>query len=259
MPEILASDLRDALRDRFRAAFGERLHQLILYGSYARGEATPRSDVDLLVVLDGEVGRDEREQAYALMHEFFETYDVDVSPLVTARDRFETYNQPLYRNVRAEGELLVPEGSPEADAALKQHTYSINRSPRGMKEVTEDALDRARESLDTAQLLLEAGKVHSSISAAYYAMLYAARAALNEAGEAPKSHKGVQHQLREVYVVDGPLDAKYHSLLCDAEDKRLEADYEVMPSFTEEDAEEWSRRAEDFVDTIEAMLLEDSP
>ena len=36
-----------------------------------------------------------------------------------------------------------------------------------------------------------------AVSGAYYAMLYAARAALNEAGKAPKSHQGVQHQLWE--------------------------------------------------------------
>ena len=87
-------------------------------------------------------------------------------------------------------------------------------------------------------------------------LLYAARAALNEAGEAPKSHKGVQHQLRETYVQDGPLDAHYHSLLSQAEDDRLDADYELSPSFTADKAEQWIARVEDFVDTVEAMLLD---
>ena len=50
----LTINLRAALRDRFRDAFGERLHRLILYGSYARGDATPQSDIDVLVVLTGD-------------------------------------------------------------------------------------------------------------------------------------------------------------------------------------------------------------
>jgi uncharacterized protein (UPF0332 family) len=89
-------------------------------------------------------------------------------------------------------------------------------------------------------------------------MLYAARAALNEAGKAPKSHKGVQHELRETYVETGRLDARYHSMLSQAEGDRLDADYELSPSFTEDDAEEWIAKAEDFVDTLEALLLDDA-
>ncbi|HIC95909.1 TPA: nucleotidyltransferase domain-containing protein [Candidatus Bipolaricaulota bacterium] len=34
-------------------AFGERLMAVVVYGRHARGTATPRSDVDLLVVVRG--------------------------------------------------------------------------------------------------------------------------------------------------------------------------------------------------------------
>ena len=233
MPETLASDLRDALRDRFRAAFGDRLHRLVLYGSHARGDATPQSDIDVLVVLED--GRDRSD-----------------------RERFDTYNQPLYRNVREEGELLVPPNDPDAELALQRHTYPPNISPRGMKQAAEDALNRARKNLDGARRDLDAGDYNRSISGSYYTMLYAARAALNEAGEAPKSHSGARHQLRETYVQDGPLDAHYHGLLSQAEDDRLDAEYELSPSFTAEKAEQWIARAEDFVETIEAILLDAS-
>ena len=37
---------------RLREEFGPRCHQLILYGSHARGEGTQDSDIDVLVVLD---------------------------------------------------------------------------------------------------------------------------------------------------------------------------------------------------------------
>lgn len=256
MPTLTA-DLRDVLRERFRGAFGDRLDRLILYGSYARGEAKPLSDVDVLVVLDDEADRADTERAYEVMHDLREEYGKHVSPLVTSRGRFDTYNQPLFRNVRDEGELLVPRDAPDATTALRHHTYPSDIGPRGMKQPTEDGLDRARQSLNSARVVLEeADDPNSAISSAYYAMLHAARAALNEVGKAPKSHQGVQHQLRETYVQDGPLDAHYYSLLSQAEDDRLEADYEQTPSFTHDDAEQWIARAEDFVDTIEAMLLD---
>jgi len=255
MPTLTA-DLQEALRARFREAFGERLHRLILYGSHARGEATEESDIDVLVVLHDIPDRSDRERAHEVMHVMREEYGAHVSPLVTSQERFDTYNQPLYRNVRKEGELLVPHDAPEATLALRHHTYPPDIGPRGMKQATEDALNRAQNNLDGAHRDFEAGDYNRAVSGSYYAMLYAARAALNEAGEAPKSHKGVQHQLRETYVQDGPLDAYYHSLLSQAEDDRLDADYELSPSFTADKAEQWIARIEDFVDTVEAMLLD---
>lgn len=38
-------------RDELESVFGDRFRQLILFGSYARGEARPESDVDVLLVL----------------------------------------------------------------------------------------------------------------------------------------------------------------------------------------------------------------
>ena len=37
---------------RLRSTYGNRLRGVYLFGSYARGEADPESDVDILVVLD---------------------------------------------------------------------------------------------------------------------------------------------------------------------------------------------------------------
>ena len=50
----IESLLRD-LRTRLEALYGDRLHAVVLYGSYARGEESPESDVDVMVVLEDEV------------------------------------------------------------------------------------------------------------------------------------------------------------------------------------------------------------
>ena len=42
----------DAYVRLLRAHFGGRLERVVLFGSYARAEATPDSDVDVLVVID---------------------------------------------------------------------------------------------------------------------------------------------------------------------------------------------------------------
>lgn len=228
----------------------------IAYSSHARGDAAEDSDIDVLVVLNEAPDQSDREQAREMMHALREKYGAHVQPLVASRNRFNTYNQLLYRNVREEGDLLVPSNDPDAELALHQHTYPPNTSPRGTKGPTEDALDRAQRTLDRAHRNLEAGDLNAAVSASHDAMLYAARAALNEAEKAPTSHSGVQHQLRETYVQDGPLDPYSHSLLSQAEDDRPEADYELSPSFSADDAEQWIARAEDVVDAVEAMLLD---
>jgi uncharacterized protein len=43
------------LRRRLEALYGERLVRLSLYGSQARGDSSPGSDIDVLVVLKGPV------------------------------------------------------------------------------------------------------------------------------------------------------------------------------------------------------------
>lgn len=61
LPTSLPPDLKDLLGslDRgLRGLYGEeRYGGLVLYGSYARGEAHEGSDVDLILLLDGEVNK----------------------------------------------------------------------------------------------------------------------------------------------------------------------------------------------------------
>lgn len=69
-----------------RQRFGERLRELVLFGSRARSEAHEDSDVDLLVVIDDLDDGEGREIAHAA-GDILTEYDVLVSPLTLSSER----------------------------------------------------------------------------------------------------------------------------------------------------------------------------
>src|SRR5262249_12346854 len=57
IPSSLRGPL-DAYAERLRRVFGDRLREVRLFGSYARGEANEDCDVDVLVLVDGLTDRE---------------------------------------------------------------------------------------------------------------------------------------------------------------------------------------------------------
>ncbi len=92
------------LRRRFEALYGPRLMHLMLYGSQARGDAEPGSDIDVLVVLEGPVqpGEEIRRVGDITAGISLEN-NVVISCAFISVERFEREESPLMINVRREG------------------------------------------------------------------------------------------------------------------------------------------------------------
>lgn len=107
LPDHLPPPVRAALveaRARLADLYGDRLARVVLYGSYARGDARPDSDVDLLVVLEGEVEPyTEIKRTGGLALDLLLAYDVDVSMQPFSRRDAADLDRPLMSNVDAEG------------------------------------------------------------------------------------------------------------------------------------------------------------
>ncbi len=84
--------------------YGKRLKDVILYGSWARNEATEDSDIDLLIILEGciQPGR-EIDRMIDIITDLNLKYMVLISVYPVSEEDYRTLKSPLLMNVRKEG------------------------------------------------------------------------------------------------------------------------------------------------------------
>ena len=89
---------------------GQKLDKVILYGSYARGDFRPDSDIDIMILVkmsDEEI-RLVKNDIYDLAFEFEINTGIEFSPIIKNEDQYEYWidTLPFYRNVRDEGVVI---------------------------------------------------------------------------------------------------------------------------------------------------------
>lgn len=104
VPHELRQALQEA-KERLDATYGDRLRRVVLYGSRARGDATPESDVDVLVVLRGPIENSYREikRMGDLRMDLFERHRLYFSLLPYDEEAYQDMRRPFMQNVHAEG------------------------------------------------------------------------------------------------------------------------------------------------------------
>ena len=89
---------------------GSKLTKVIVYGSYARGDYTEDSDIDIMVLTtltDKEIEQIETE-IYDLAFDFLMDYGVDINVVIKNEKQFNYWlgALPFYNNVQKEGVVL---------------------------------------------------------------------------------------------------------------------------------------------------------
>ncbi len=109
MPQTIQYLLKQYVNE-IREIYGSHLKQVILYGSYARGDFKEDSDVDIMILLDIS---DIETKAY-FDHLVDTTFDfnmehgLDIKPIAKSEAHFRKWmiHYPFYANVKQEGVVL---------------------------------------------------------------------------------------------------------------------------------------------------------
>ncbi|MBI5677268.1 MAG: nucleotidyltransferase domain-containing protein [Planctomycetes bacterium] len=92
------------LKKELKTLYGGRLKKLILYGSYARAEAWKDSDIDVVVLLDGEVSPGkEIDRMIDIITDLNLKYNVLLSVYPTSEKALQKIKSPLLLNIQREG------------------------------------------------------------------------------------------------------------------------------------------------------------
>ncbi|SOD92657.1 nucleotidyltransferase domain-containing protein [Spirosoma fluviale] len=111
-PKALSPDELQALSQEVKQAltelYGERLAQVILFGSYSRGDFQPESDVDYMVVLTDEEVKAGREIWFfgGTASDLTDKFNVFVSFKPTSIRKYLSSDLLFYHNVRREGKTI---------------------------------------------------------------------------------------------------------------------------------------------------------
>lgn len=99
-----ARELAEAVAADLAELYGDRLKMVVLFGSRARGDAHPESDIDLLVVLD-EVRSRRKELARMsdLLWSHSLAHDTVITELPISAAEYDAEREPLVLRARAEG------------------------------------------------------------------------------------------------------------------------------------------------------------
>ncbi len=241
---------------RALAEFRTRLHEilpngelksLILYGSKARGDPHPGSDIDLFIVYDPVHGkkRDEILDAISeIEHELVErSVEIDIQPVVeTAAElaHASAIGQPLLHNIAREG--IVLEGEP------------IMPQEMDRKYLSSLQIEEGKRTLQSARLVLADGDFRRPVSMAFFIYEHAMRAALIAKDIVPKSHAGTASLFGFHFVKTGLVPKKFGVHFDRMVKNRIEADYKPEIPFDREDAERALERAEELLSIVENLV-----
>jgi uncharacterized protein (UPF0332 family) len=115
-------------------------------------------------------------------------------------------------------------------------------------------LDRAREALTEAGLLLDSGHANTGVNRLYYACFYAVSALLLPKGLTATSHSGLRTLFHQHLIRPGLLPLGQGPLYDRLFDQRQRSDYADLVYFSVDEVRAWLVEAQAFVDAVAVLI-----
>ena len=105
---MIVEQITNELKYNLNHLLPGKINKIILYGSYARKEASSDSDIDILVICNGLIDPQLREQIYDECYKMNSKYDVWIDVSLLAESDLSTIRgkQPYIQNALYEGIAL---------------------------------------------------------------------------------------------------------------------------------------------------------
>jgi len=123
-----------------------------------------------------------------------------------------------------------------------------------MNDYTRKLLDKAVDTIESAELLLDNGKTDVAAGRAYYALFYIAEALLNEKGLQFGKHGDVIGAYGKEFSKTKLLDQKFHRWLIEGFDTRMIGDYHVDTRIEIEVVADMINHAREFLEAAQGYL-----
>lgn len=94
----------------YRDTYGDSIEQILLYGSYARGDHKEDSDIDVVAIVHGDRIhlQNQLKRIWEYASDLELEYETVLSPTVIPYEEYTKYKDdlPYYRNIAREGVVL---------------------------------------------------------------------------------------------------------------------------------------------------------
>ena len=273
MPAILQimqiKQILKEVKNEVLKIYGDRLSHMILYGSWARGEANEGSDIDLLIALKGRVNNlKEIGRMKDIINDIQFENGIEISTITVSENQYKKNNMPVYLNIRNEGieitEYLkgyTPKKLREIYRNIKLENngkpFHKNFRPMKFEKEIKQLIEKSRREFGDAELLFKGESYEGSVSRCYYSLFHSAQAALLTKNIDPFhfQHKTIVSKFGELFIKTEIFPKDMSNYLTETKDRREDADYNSAVGFiSKEEAATKIENGKKFNQTIENYI-----
>lgn len=121
-------------------------------------------------------------------------------------------------------------------------------------EIAKEAIKKAKDRIESAEILFKAGKYSDSVSRSYYAVFDTIRGLLEIEKESTKTHRGTISKFNQLFIKTGKLDKRFGRMISGIEQLREEADYDSSVAISKQEAGSTLKDSKELFLEIEKLL-----